>query len=68
MIHGLTDDNVYFQHSMQLAEALFQAGKDFNFLPLLGTHMVSEPQARLHRQHRIIEFFNGELKVATKAK
>jgi dipeptidyl-peptidase-4 len=62
LIHGLTDDNVYAQHSMQLSDALFNAGKTFNFLPLLGTHMVSEPLLRLRRQTRIIDFFNAELK------
>ncbi|HEY2139476.1 MAG TPA: DPP IV N-terminal domain-containing protein [Chthoniobacterales bacterium] len=62
LIHGFTDDNVYFQHSVQLSEALFEAGKTFNFLPLLGTHMVSEPLLRLRRQTRIIEFFDAELK------
>ncbi|MDQ3118919.1 MAG: S9 family peptidase, partial [Verrucomicrobiota bacterium] len=69
LIHGLTDDNVYFQHSVQLAEALFQAGKTFQFLPLLGTHMVSDPVWRLRRQSRIMEFFEAELKpgVAEKA-
>jgi dipeptidyl-peptidase 4 len=66
LIHGLTDDNVYFQHSVQLSEALFEAGKDFNFLPLLGTHMVSEPLLRLRRQTRIMEFFDAELKPKTK--
>jgi dipeptidyl-peptidase-4 len=66
LIHGLTDDNVYFQHSVQLSEALFQAGKDFNFLPLLGTHMVSEPLLRLRRQTRVIDFFDVELKPRTK--
>lgn len=62
LIHGLTDDNVYAQHSMQLSDALFNAGKSFNFLPLLGTHMVSEPLLRLRRQTRIMEFFDAELK------
>ncbi|MEY2563732.1 MAG: dipeptidyl-peptidase 4 [Verrucomicrobiota bacterium] len=62
LIHGLTDDNVYAQHSMQLADALFNAGKTFEFLPLLGTHMVSEPILRLRRQTRIVEFFDGVLK------
>src|SRR5205085_1772356 len=66
LIHGLTDDNVYFQHSVQLSQALFEAGKPFNFLPLLGTHMVSEPLLRLRRQTRIIEFFDAELKPKTK--
>jgi dipeptidyl-peptidase 4 len=62
LIHGLTDDNVYVQHSMQLSDALFNAGKTFNFLPLLGTHMVSEPVLRLRRQARIMEFLDGVLK------
>lgn len=62
LIHGLTDDNVYAQHSMQLADALFTAGKSYHFLPLLGTHMVSEPMLRLRRQTRIMEFFDAELK------
>jgi dipeptidyl-peptidase 4 len=66
LIHGLTDDNVYFQHSVQLSEALFESGKTFNFLPLLGTHMVSEPLLRLRRQTRVIEFFDAELKPRTK--
>ena len=62
LIHGLTDDNVYAQHSMQLSEALFNAGKSFNFLPMLGTHMVSDPLLRLRRQTRIMEFFDASLK------
>jgi dipeptidyl-peptidase 4 len=62
LIHGFTDDNVYLQHSMQLSVALFNAGKTFNFLPLLGTHMVSDPMLRLRRQTRIVEFFDGVLK------
>jgi dipeptidyl-peptidase-4 len=66
LIHGLTDDNVYAQHSLQLADALFNAGKTFNFLPLLGTHMVSEPLLRLRRQTRVIDFFDAELKPRTK--
>jgi dipeptidyl-peptidase-4 len=66
LIHGLTDDNVYAQHSMQLADALFTAGKSYNFLPLLGTHMVSEPVQRLRRQTRIMELFDAELKPPAK--
>jgi dipeptidyl-peptidase-4 len=66
LIHGLTDDNVYAQHSLQLADALFNAGKTFNFLPLLGTHMISEPLLRLRRQTRVMDFFDAELKGKTK--
>jgi dipeptidyl-peptidase-4 len=66
LIHGLTDDNVYVQHSMQLSDALFNAGKTFNFLPLLGTHMVSDPLLQLRRQTRIVEFFDGVLKPSSR--
>ena len=62
LIHGLTDDNVYVQHSMQLMDALFNAGKPFTFVPLLGTHMVSDPVLRLRRQTRVIDFFDEHLK------
>src|SRR5262249_46192347 len=48
LIHGLTDDNVYFQHAVQLADALYMAGKPYEFLPMLGTHMAgaSDPTAQ----------------------
>jgi hypothetical protein len=47
---------------MQLSDALFNAGKTFNFLPLLDTHMVSDPLLRLRRQICIVEFLDAELK------
>ena len=64
LIHGLTDDNVYFQHAVQLADALYMAGKPFEFLPMLGTHMAgsSDPTVQLRENIRIMEFFNRELK------
>lgn len=64
LIHGLTDDNVYTQHTLQLVDALFMAGKTYEFMPLLGTHMAgsSDPVVQLRQQQRIIEFFNRELK------
>ncbi|MFI5336686.1 MAG: DPP IV N-terminal domain-containing protein, partial [Opitutales bacterium] len=62
LIHGLTDDNVYFQHTLQLADALFLAGKPYELLPQLGTHMIADPLVKLRQQQRIIEFFNLNLK------
>ena len=61
IIHGLTDDNVYAQHSLQLCDALFAAGKTYEFMPMLGTHMISEPAVRLQQQRRIMEFFRRNL-------
>jgi len=57
IIHGLTDDNVYAQHSLQLVDALFMAGKAYEFMPMLGTHMVSDPIVRQSQQERIMAFF-----------
>lgn len=61
IVHGATDDNVYFQHSVQLADALYRTGRPFEFLPLLGTHMISDPMSRLRREVRVAEFFDRNL-------
>ncbi|MCX6956452.1 MAG: prolyl oligopeptidase family serine peptidase, partial [Verrucomicrobia bacterium] len=65
LIHGLTDDNVYFQHTLQLADALYLAGKPYELLPMLGTHMVNDPLVKLRQQTRISDFFNSELRPTT---
>jgi dipeptidyl-peptidase-4 len=62
LIHGLTDDNVYFQHTLQLADALYRAGKPYELLPMLGTHMISDPLVKLRQQERIMEFFARTLR------
>lgn len=64
LIHGLTDDNVYFQHTLQLADALFMAGKPYDLLPMLGTHMIADPKVRLRLQQRIMDFLGEHLKGA----
>lgn len=64
LIHGLTDDNVYFQHTLQLADALFLEGKKYDLLPMLGTHMISDPLVRLRRDQRIMDFFHQHVKAA----
>jgi dipeptidyl-peptidase-4 len=47
IIHGTADDNVYFFHSLKLAEALFRAGRAFDFLPLPRvTHQIADPAIR----------------------
>ena len=64
LIHGLTDDNVYFQHSVQLADTLFLAGKPYEFMPMLGTHMAGANSSvvKLREEQRIMEFFNRTLR------
>jgi dipeptidyl-peptidase 4 len=58
VIHGTADDNVYFLHSIRLADKLFRAGREFDFLPLAGqTHMVAEPTEVRELNSRIASYF-----------
>ncbi|MBI2827618.1 MAG: DPP IV N-terminal domain-containing protein [Planctomycetia bacterium] len=58
IVHGTADDNVYFLHSVRLADALFRAGREFDFLPLSGlTHMVPDPVVTRQLYTRIAEYF-----------
>lgn len=62
LIHGVTDDNVFFRHSLKLADALFRAGRPFEFLPLAGfTHMVPDPLVRERLEQRSAEFLRRTL-------
>ena len=62
LIHGTTDDNVFFRHSLKLADALFRAGQPFEFLPLSGfTHMVPDPAVREQLELRMVRFFQQHL-------
>jgi dipeptidyl-peptidase-4 len=63
IIHGTSDDNVYFQHSLKMTEALFKSGREFEFLPLAGfTHMVPDPVVTSNLQMRMMNFFDRNLK------
>jgi dipeptidyl-peptidase 4 len=58
IIHGTTDDNVYFLHSIKMSNALFRAGKEHEFLPLAGfTHMVTDPLITRRLYTRIADYF-----------
>ena len=62
IIHGTDDDNVYFTHSIQLANALYRAGRPFEFLPLSGfTHMVTDPIVTEMLEQRTADFLKREL-------
>lgn len=65
IIHGLTDDNVYAAHSLALTEALFAAGKPYEFIALSGTHMVTDPTSEAALMTRQIEFFRAHLGLPT---
>ena len=62
IIHGTADDNVYFVHGLKMANALFAAGKDFDFLPLSNqTHMVRNPEVVIPLWTRVVDYFEEHL-------
>jgi dipeptidyl-peptidase-4 len=62
LIHGTGDDNVYFRHTLKLADALFRAGREFELLPLSSmTHMTPDPVVREQLYSRIARFFQAHL-------
>ena len=61
IIHGITDDNVHFAHTLALIEALYVAGKYADVITLSATHMVPEPELNLAREQVQVEFFRSHL-------
>jgi dipeptidyl-peptidase-4 len=62
LIHGTADDNVYFRHTLKLANALFRAGRDFDLLPLPGlTHMVPDPVVMQRMYGKVAVYFRKHL-------
>ena len=63
VLHGTSDDNVYFFHSLKLVNALFRAGRQqFEFVPLSGfTHMVADPVVLERLQRLEIDFLKSHL-------
>jgi dipeptidyl-peptidase-4 len=62
LIHGTGDDNVYFRHTLKLANALFRAGREFELLPLSSmTHMTPDPVVREQLYSRIARYFQTHL-------
>lgn len=62
VLHGTADDNVYFTHSLRLAEALARANRPFTFIPLLGqTHLVADPMRSLVQWKLTVEFLREKL-------
>jgi dipeptidyl-peptidase-4 len=62
LVHGTTDDNVFFRHSLKLADALFRSGREFGILPLSGlTHMVPDPVVMEQLWTRIVNHLKENL-------
>jgi dipeptidyl-peptidase-4 len=62
LVHGTSDDNVHFQNSVQMIEALINAKKQFRFMPYPGkTHGIGGAADRDHLFHMIENHFQREL-------
>ena len=61
IIHGVTDDNVHFAHSLAFIEALYVAGKRAEVVTLSATHMVPDPKLSFAREKVQVDFFREHL-------
>lgn len=61
VLHGITDDNVHFAHTLALIEALYIAGKRAEVITMSATHMVPDPRLSLARDRVQVDFFRQHL-------
>jgi dipeptidyl-peptidase-4 len=62
LAHGTGDDNVHFQNSVQMVEALIKAGKQFQFMVYPNkTHSIRGSDDRDHLFHLIEDHFESAL-------
>jgi dipeptidyl-peptidase-4 len=58
LVHGTSDDNVHFQNSIQMIDALIKADKQFRLMVYPGkTHGIAGKAARVH----LFEMIEGDL-------
>ena len=63
LVHGTSDDNVHFQNSIQMIDALIKAGKQFRLMIYPNkTHGIAGRDARVHLFTMIEDHFEQELK------
>jgi dipeptidyl-peptidase-4 len=63
LVHGSSDDNVHFQNSIQMIDALIKADKHFELMIYPNkTHGIAGKSARTHLFQMIEEHFERELK------
>jgi dipeptidyl-peptidase-4 len=63
LVHGTSDDNVHLQNTIQMADALIKAGKQFRLMVYPNkTHGIAGPGTRTQLFHMMEDFWNKELK------
>ena len=61
LMHGVTDDNVHFAHTLAMIEALYRAGKRAEVVALASTHMLTDPKQNFAMEKLQIDFFREKL-------
>lgn len=62
LIHGSADDNVHFQNTMDYADALVQADKQFDmFIFTDKNHSILGAHNRAFLYNKVIDFFNKNM-------
>lgn len=62
LVHGMSDDNVHFQHTAEMARALIDAGKTFDTMYYPNdNHAIGTPASKLHLFRLITEFIKESL-------
>jgi dipeptidyl-peptidase-4 len=63
LVHGTSDDNVHFQNTIQMTDALIKSGKQFRLMVYPDkTHGISGSGTRIQLFHMMEDFWNKELK------
>jgi dipeptidyl-peptidase-4 len=63
LVHGTSDDNVHFQNTIQMTDALIKAGKQFRLMVYPDkTHGISGAGTKTQLFHMMEDFWNRELK------
>jgi dipeptidyl-peptidase-4 len=62
VVHALMDENVHFEHSARLIDALVRADKDFDLMVFPGErHGYRTREARRYAYRRVIDYFASNL-------
>lgn len=63
LCHGTSDDNVHFQNSIQMIDALIKANKQFRFMAYPNkTHGIAGKAARTHLFTMMADYWEQALK------
>lgn len=67
LVHGSADDNVHYQNTMRLTEALIQANKDFDWLVYPDdNHGIYGGYTRLHLYRKMTHFIKESFEILPK--